>query len=331
MPSLDFILALAAIIAFLIAIILYHQHRGEKTSRTKGEESLIQNLNELAEKEALEFFAGRTHEIARIVQILMRRTKNNPLLLGNPGVGKTAIVHGLAQRIIRGEVPPRMKKKVLYALDLPGLMSGSQFRGELERRLKNLLHTLEKQSRESILFIDEVHMLDQMRGSQGGLNITDMLKPALARGELQVIGATTWKEYQETILQDPALARRFQPVVVDEPDEDTAIEMLHATRGSFEKFHNVIISDEVIAHAVRASRMITSRFLPDKAIDLVDEASAKVSIATTAPEHLSHLGILHSAAQNRSAQPRAEINTSSDVSLTDIDDVLADWVKQERA
>lgn len=323
------------IVAVIFLVFLggvYVQRRKQSASPTQSvsEDTLIQNLNVLAKKESLEFFAGRTHEIARIVQILMRRTKNNPLLLGNPGVGKTALVHGLAQRIVRGEVPPRMQKKTLYALDLPGLLSGSQFRGELESRLKKLLATLEKKNRESILFIDEVHMLDQMRGSQGGLNVTDMLKPALARGELQVIGATTWKEYRETILQDPALARRFQPVVVDEPDEETAIEMLHATRGSFEDFHGVRISDEVLAHAVRSSRLITTRFLPDKAVDLVDEASAKVAIASTAPEHLSHLGMLHGAAKNRSMQP-GEAGEIPEVTLGDIDDVLADWVKQERA
>jgi len=323
-------IVLTIFVVFAVAVYVQRKKQdGSVGTQGGSEESLIQNLNTLAKKESLEFFSGRMHEIARIVQILMRRTKNNPLLLGNPGVGKTALVHGLAQRIVRGEVPPRMKKKTLYALDLPGLLSGSQFRGELEKRLKNLLGTLEKKNNESILFIDEVHMLDQMRGSQGGLNITDMLKPALARGELQVIGATTWKEYQETILQDPALARRFQPVVVDEPDEDMAIEMLHATRESFEDFHGVQISDDVLAHAVRSSRLITSRFLLDKAVDLVDEASAKVSIASTAPEHLAHFGMLHGAAKKTSARMQ-EGSERSEVTLEDIDAVLAEWVKYDR-
>lgn len=277
------------------------------------------DISALAERGELEPFAGREAEIDRVIHIIMRRSKNNPLLIGNPGVGKTAIVHGLAVRMHHNDVPASLIGKRVLALDLGAIMAGSQYRGELEKRLQSLLADLERDPRHTILFIDEVHMLEQASGTEGALNVSDILKPALSRGDLQIIGATTWDEYEKYIRPDAALDRRFQPVLVDEPSQKNAIQMLKAIRHVYEDFHGVSIPDNAIEAAVKLSdKKIRGRYLPDKAIDLIDEASAKVAIESSQHHHAKHLGVVHAAAK--------ATKKFANVSVKDIQDVVDQWV-----
>ncbi|OGL94778.1 hypothetical protein A2348_04450 [Candidatus Uhrbacteria bacterium RIFOXYB12_FULL_58_10] len=236
------------------------------------------DLTHEAETDNLDPVIGREEEIERVVHILSRRRKNNPLLLGEPGVGKTAIVEGLARRIHKGYVPKSLAGKRVLCLDLTGIISGTKYRGEFEQRMKSLTSEIEAMGRKVILFIDEIHMIEEASGAEGSMNISDILKPALARGDLQAVGATTWKEYEKFIKPDDALNRRFQPVFVGEPNEADSFEILRGIKGTYEQFHGVQIPDETLRSAIRLSAKIKDRFLPDKALDLIDEASAKVSI-----------------------------------------------------
>lgn len=280
------------------------------------------DISALAAEGKLEPFGERDAEVERLIHIVMRRTKNNPLLLGHPGVGKTAIVHGLALRIHAGSVPDVLKDKCVLALDLPGLLAGTQHRGELEKRLKGLLTNLERDPRKYILFIDEIHMLEQANGAEGALDVSDILKPALSRGELQVVGATTWDEYETYLRPDAALDRRFQPVLVDEPSRPQAVRMLNAVRGVYEEFHNVTISDAALEAAVKLSaEKIRGRYLPDKAIDLIDEAAAKVAIESVQKQHTAHLGMVHAAAKKV---------RKGKVTSEDIAEVVEQWVSHEQ-
>lgn len=239
------------------------------------------NLTERAENGELDRIIGRDKEIARTIQILSRRQKNNPCLIGEPGVGKTAIAEGIAQRIVSGDVPFRLKNKKLYLLDLTALVAGTQFRGQFESRVKGLIDEV-KSAGNVILFIDEVHNLVGTGDSEGSMNAANILKPALSRGEVQVIGATTFKEYRKYIEKDSALERRFQPVTVAEPTVDNTYDVLLGIRDYYEKHHRVKISDELLKRcAVLSERYINDRFLPDKAIDLLDEACAYRSIRST--------------------------------------------------
>ncbi len=237
------------------------------------------NLTEKAQKGELDPVIGREREIQRVMEILSRRTKNNPVLIGDPGVGKTAIVEGLAQRIAERKVPlPLMDKNVLQ-LDLPGLVAGTKFRGEFEDRMKALLDEIIKQKRNTILFIDELHTVVGAGAAEGAIDASNILKPALARGDLQAIGATTISEYRKYIEKDRALERRFQPVLVEEPTADEAMRILQGLKERYEKHHQLKITDEAIESAVKLSvRYITGRYLPDKAIDLIDEAAARVRL-----------------------------------------------------
>jgi ATP-dependent Clp protease ATP-binding subunit ClpB len=246
------------------------------------------NLNDMARKGKLDPVIGRDEEIRRVLQILSRRTKNNPILIGEPGVGKTAIAEGLAHRIINGDVPENLKSKQIYSLDMSALIAGAKYKGEFEERLKSVVKEVVSAEGEIVLFIDEIHTLVGAGGGEGAMDAANILKPALARGELRAIGATTFNEYQKYFEKDKALERRFQPVMVNEPDTLDAISILRGLKERYEIYHHVRIKDEAIIAAVELSqRYISDRFLPDKAIDLIDEAASKLRLEiNSAPEEL---------------------------------------------
>ena len=268
--------------------------QGRKTTGQSAEEQYNAlkkyaiNLCERAQQGKLDPVIGRDDEIRRVLQILSRRTKNNPILIGEPGTGKTAIVEGLAQRIVRGDVPENLRQKQVYSLDMGALIAGAKYQGEFEERLKAVINEITSSNGEIILFIDEIHTLVGAGKSGGAMDAANILKPALARGELRSIGATTLDEYQKYFEQDKALERRFQVVMVDEPDEESAIAILRGLKEKYENHHKVRIKDDAIIAAVQLSqRYISDRFLPDKAIDLVDEAAAKLRIEMdSVPEEL---------------------------------------------
>ncbi|GEK62024.1 ATP-dependent Clp protease ATP-binding subunit [Leuconostoc citreum] len=254
------------------------QRDKQQSQGTPTLDSLARNLTQRAKDGKMDPIIGRSKEVRRVVQILSRRTKNNPVLIGEPGVGKTAIAEGLAQRIIANDVPDTLKNKRLMALDMGSLVAGTKYRGEFEDRLKKIIEEI-YQDGQVILFIDELHTLIGAGGAEGAIDASNILKPALARGELQTLGATTFDEYQKYVESDAALERRFAPVTVDEPSQEDAISILKGIRSKFESHHQVAIDDAAIIAAVKlSSRYITDRFLPDKAIDLMDEAGAKVRI-----------------------------------------------------
>ena len=236
-----------------------------------------QDLVDLARKQKLDPVIGRDQEIRNVIRILSRKTKNNPCLIGEPGVGKTAIAEGLAERIVRGDVPENLKDRTVFSLDLGALVAGAKYRGEFEERLKSVLNEVKKSEGKIILFIDELHTIVGAGKTDGAMDAGNLLKPMLARGELHCIGATTLDEYRQYIEKDPALERRFQPVQVDEPTVEDTISILRGLKERYEVFHGVKISDNaLIAAATLSDRYITDRFLPDKAIDLVDEACAMI-------------------------------------------------------
>ena len=282
-----------------------HELRGAITELRKGEKVTSQssedtyqslekyaiNLNEAARSGKLDPVIGRDEEIRRVLQILSRRTKNNPILIGEPGTGKTAIVEGLAHRILRGDVPENLKNKQVYSLDMGALVAGAKYKGEFEERLKAVINEVKKSEGDIILFIDEIHTLVGAGKGEGAMDAANILKPALARGELRSIGATTLDEYQKYFEKDKALERRFQIVMVDEPDEMSSISILRGLKERYENHHKVRIKDDAIIAAVQLSeRYITDRFLPDKAIDLMDEAAAKLRIEVdSVPEALDEI------------------------------------------
>ncbi|MBI2617929.1 AAA family ATPase [Candidatus Kaiserbacteria bacterium] len=252
--------------------------RQPKQNRSLGR--YTRSLTKLASENKLDPVIGRDNEITRVIQILSRRTKNNPILIGEAGVGKTAIAEGLAARMASGDIPDSLKGKELVMLDLGMLIAGTKYRGEFEERLKNIMKEVERSQGKVILFIDEIHTLVGAGAAEGAMDASNMLKPALARGELRVIGATTLKEYQKHIERDPALTRRFQPVFVNEPSVEDAIAILRGLKEKYELFHGVHITDDAIIAAVNlSSRYISDRFLPDKAVDLIDEASSSLRIS----------------------------------------------------
>ena len=271
--------------------------KGSKATSARSEETYqslnkyAKNFNELAAEGKLDPVIGRDEEIRRVLQILSRRTKNNPILIGEPGVGKTAIAEGIAHRIISGDVPENLMDKTLYSLDMGALVAGAKYKGEFEERLKSVVNEVTKSDGQIILFIDEIHTLVGAGGGEGAMDAANILKPALARGELRAIGATTLNEYQKYFEKDKALERRFQKVMVEEPDTESAISILRGIKDKYEFHHKIRIKDEAIIAAVEMSqRYISDRFLPDKAIDLIDEASAKLRMEINSkPEELDVL------------------------------------------
>lgn len=271
--------------------------KGSKVNSQTAEESFnalnryARNLNQLAQDGKLDPVIGRDEEIRRVLQILSRRTKNNPILIGEPGVGKTAIAEGLAHRIISGDVPENLKSKTIYSLDMGALIAGAKYKGEFEERLKSVIREINESDGEIILFIDEIHTLVGAGGGEGAMDAANILKPALARGELRAIGATTLAEYQRYFEKDKALERRFQSVLIDEPSVEDTISILRGLKEKYEVHHKVRIKDDaLIAAATLSNRYISNRFLPDKAIDLIDEAAAKLRMEIdSVPEELDEI------------------------------------------
>ena len=297
------------------------------------------NLVEEARNGKLDPVIGRDDEIRRVLQILSRRTKNNPILIGEPGTGKTAIVEGLAERIVRGDVPENLKDKQLYSLDMGALVAGAKYKGEFEERLKSVINEVTKSDGRIILFIDEIHTLVGAGGGEGAMDAANILKPALARGELRSIGATTLNEYQKYFEKDKALERRFQTVMVDEPDELSAISILRGLKERYENHHKVRIQDDACIAAVKLSeRYISDRFLPDKAIDLMDEAAAKLRMERdSVPEELDEitrrlkqLEIEREAIKNEQARNKDE-ESSSEGKLEQLDKDIAELKDKEKA
>lgn len=271
----------------VLLVILWRENKNYHIT-TNTVDLFSTDLTSLARQGKLDPVVGRKHEIERVIQILSRRTKNNPVLIGDSGVGKTAIVEELANEIARGQVPETLRNKRLLSLDLSGLVAGTKYRGEFEKRLKSVTDEIIASQRNIILFIDELHTLAEAGEATGAIDAADILKPALARGELQAIGATTPTDY-EKIRQDVTLERRFQPIFVGEPDAEETVSIVKGLRERYQQHHHVIITDEAITAAVRLSNdLLKDRHFPDKAIDLIDEASAKVHLAqVTAPSYRS--------------------------------------------
>lgn len=308
--------------------------RSLKRHKTPNLDQYGRDLTEMAREGKLDPIIGRTQETERVIQILSRRTKNNPVLIGDPGVGKTAIAEGLAQKIAEGNVPEILKDKRVIALDLSAMVAGSKYRGEFEERLKNVMNEI-KESKNVILFIDEMHTIIGAGGAEGAIDASNILKPALARGEIQAIGATTLDEYRKYVEKDAALERRFQPVMVGEPSKEETIKILEGLRDKYEAHHKVKITDEAIKAAVELSdRYITDRFLPDKAIDLIDEAASRIRIKTfTAPpdvkkleEELASLEKEKAEAVNtQNFEKAAEIRDKEKELRKELDKVIKEW------
>ena len=288
------------------------------------------NLNERARKGKLDPVIGRDEEIRRVLQILSRRTKNNPILIGEPGTGKTAIIEGLAQRIVRGDVPENLKSKTVYSLDMGALVAGAKYKGEFEERLKGVINEVIQSDGSFILFIDEIHTLVGAGAGEGSMDAANILKPALARGDLRAIGATTLNEYQKYFEKDKALERRFQTVMVDEPDIQSSISILRGLKERYENHHKVRIMDEAVIAAVELSnRYITDRFLPDKAIDLMDEAAAKLRMErNSVPEELDEITRRLKQLEIERAAIKRENDT---VKLKQLNAEIDDLQKQERS
>lgn len=324
------------------------KRNGQKVDSETGENTLgaldkfTINITDLAKEGKLDPVIGRNEEIRRSIQVLSRRTKNNPVLIGDPGVGKTAIIEGIAQRIVNNDVPEGIKNKIILSLDMAALLAGSKYRGEFEERLKSVLDQIKAKNGEIILFLDELHTLVGAGKTDGAMDASNMLKPALARGELHMIGATTLDEYRQYIEKDAALARRYQTVLIDEPSEDDAIAILRGLKEKYEIHHGVRISDNAVLSAVKlSSRYINNRFLPDKAIDLIDEAASSIRMqADSKPEELESIDrkigqlkiekeALHKEDDKKSKKRLAEIDEQLKTLESNSSDLTSKWLSQK--
>lgn len=304
-----FFIALAVIVGIGLAL-WYNQKSSGKGPKGSILEKYSRDLTKLAKEGELDPVVGRFHEIKRVIQILSRRTKNNPVLIGSSGVGKTAIVEELANQIQGGSVPESLKGKRVLALDLSGLVAGTKYRGEFEQRLKSVVDEIKIEKRNIILFIDELQSLAEAGEATGAIDASDILKPALARGELQAVGATTEEEYKEFIKTDPTLERRFQPVLVKEPTYNDTLKILKGIRRKYEEHHRVKILDEAIDAAVSLSdEYLKDRYFPDKAIDLMDESAAKVRLSVV-------------------TNPEEYKDTKPTVTAKDVEEVINEWTNE---
>ena len=312
--------------------------QGTGNARTQTLSQFGRDLTEQAKVGKLDPVIGREKEIERVVQVLSRRTKNNPVLIGEPGVGKTAIVEGLAQKITSGDVPEVLRNKRVFTLDLGAMVAGSKYRGEFEERLKKVMEEI-RNAGDVILFIDELHTLIGAGAAEGAIDAANILKPALARGELQCIGATTIDEYRKHVEKDAALERRFQPIMVGEPSLEEAKKILEGLRDRYEAHHRVKITNDAIEAAVVLSdRYITDRFLPDKAIDLIDEAASKVRLkVTTVPPDLKDIEAeltqvqkeKEAAIQNEEFEKAAQIRDKEQQLRTKLEELQQQWTKEK--
>jgi ATP-dependent Clp protease ATP-binding subunit ClpA len=311
---------------FVISLYIYIKRGGTmpKIGIQKSVDAYMIDLTAQASEGTIDPVVGRDEEISRVTQILTRRTKNNVILVGQPGVGKTAVVEGLAMRIATGDVPDVLIHKRVLLLQVAELMAGTKYRGEFEQRIKRVVEEIRSSKRTIILFIDEIHTVTQIKNTEGAMNLSDILKPALARGDLQLVGATTKKEYEQYIQPDESWDRRFQVVVVDEPTIEESIKILEGIKEKYEDYHKVKISNEAIAAAVRFSQeYIKGRRLPDKAIDIMDEAAAKINVERgSAHEHAA--AILHGAAKK--ACENCETVAATLVTVEHVKEIVAEWV-----
>lgn len=309
---MDFSITYFVIALVVISGIGFALWFSQRSNLPKGSilEKYSRDLTKLAAENKLDPVVGRFHEIKRVIQILSRRTKNNPVLIGDSGVGKTAIVEELANKIQHGSIPESLKNKKVLALDLSGLVAGTKYRGEFEQRLKRVVDEIESEERNIILFIDELQTLAEAGEATGAIDASDILKPALARGELQAVGATTKEEFDKYIKTDPTLERRFQPVMVNEPSYNDTLKILKGIKRKYEEHHRVKITNEALEAAVELSNLyLKDRFFPDKAIDLMDEAAAKVRLAVvTNPEEFK--------------EKKAEVTPK------DIEEIINEWTNE---
>ncbi|MFA5029580.1 MAG: AAA family ATPase [Patescibacteria group bacterium] len=309
MPELLILVVL--LLVLIVGWFFYRQINGGSQafgSMTATLERYSRDLTKLASEKKLDPVVGRQAEITRVIQILSRRTKNNPVLIGKAGIGKTAIVEGLAWSIFQKRVPAALLGKRVLALDLTSILAGTKYRGEFEQRLKRIIEEIVRAQRSIILFIDEIHILAEAGEAEGAINAADILKPLLARGELQVVGATTREEYEQFIKKDKTLDRRLQPIFVSEPTARQTEEIVNGIKGVYEKYHNVLILPQAVTEAIQATKPITNRAYPDKAIDAIDEACSKVRLRVS-------LG--------------ARKSQKSEVKAKDVREVVAEWHSQK--
>jgi len=318
------------VVVAVAAIFYLYKKRSSFNSpaiATRNLDMYAVDLTLQAKQGTIDPVVGRDDEIARATQILTRRTKNNVILVGAPGVGKTAVVEGLANRITAGLVPEVLLNKRVLLLQVSEILAGTKYRGEFEQRVKGIIQEIRNSNRTIILFIDEIHTITQTKGTEGAVNLSDILKPALARGDLQLIGATTQKEYELYIQPDESWDRRFQVVLVDEPSVEESVKILQGIKKNYEDYHKVTISNEAILAAVRLSQeYIKGRRLPDKAIDIMDEASAMVNVERGS-KHEQAAALLHSAAKKASEK---SLESNPIVDVEHVKEVVAEWVGMEK-